>query len=164
MKILDDFFNFFLRCILRVCTGAPIPNLYWQTGFLKAGNLILQKKLLFCHHLSNLPEESLGRRFFDLQCNENLEGLVNEVKDHLEKLGVADLKTISKNIWKKRVNNYIKELNKTELLGEIKKYKKLDYDVLKKEDITYYVRSDNNRSRYDNWTDNLKSRGYARSS
>ena len=31
LKELDNFFNFFLRKILRVCTGCPIPNLYWQT-------------------------------------------------------------------------------------------------------------------------------------
>ena len=80
-KELDNFFNFFLRKILRVCTGCPIQNLYWQTGFLKAGNIILAKKLNFCHHLSNLPEDSLGREVYDCQKDGSLPGLVLEVKE-----------------------------------------------------------------------------------
>ena len=60
MKLLDDLFNYFFRKIFRISSGAPISNFYWQTGCLTAGNVILQKKLLFCHHLSNLPEDSQG--------------------------------------------------------------------------------------------------------
>ena len=79
VRTLDNYFNYFLRKILRVCTGAPIPQLYWQTGFLKAGSYILQRKLLFCHHLANLPEGTLGRDFYDLQSNLNIDGLVHEI-------------------------------------------------------------------------------------
>ena len=128
MKIIDDFFNNFLRRILRVCTGTPIPNLYWHTGFLKADKVILQKKLLFLHHLSNLPEGSLGREFFDLQQSNDLVGLVKEMKLHLEALGVSNLRTITKHHWKNRVKAYIKNLNKKELIEDSKRYKKINLE------------------------------------
>ena len=35
-------------------------------------------------------------------------------------------------------------------------------ESFKKESKTYYVRDDNNRSRYDNWRNDLRSRGYVR--
>ena len=113
MKLLDDLFNYFFRKIFRISSGAPIPNFYWQTGFLTAGNVILQKKLLFCHHLSNLPEDSLGREVYDLQTrNHSLPSLFLEMKEHLASLGIDDLKTVPKTIWKKMVKGYIKNLNK----------------------------------------------------
>ena len=102
-KELDNFFNFFLRKIHRLCTGCPIQNLYWQTGFLKAGNIILAKKLNFCHHLSNLPGDSLGREVYDCQKDGSLPGLVLEVKEDLEKIGITDLKTVYKRVWKNKV-------------------------------------------------------------
>ena len=107
--------------------------------------MILQKKLLFCHHLSNLPEQSLGREFFDLQWNNGLVGLVEEMKVHLQSLGVVDLKTISKGIWKKKVKSYVVELNRQELIEESKKYKKIDseslkYEEFKRKDYFYSLR------------------------
>ena len=103
IRVLNDYFNYFFRKIFRICSGAPIPNFYWQTGFLKAGNMILQKKLLFCHHLSNLEAGSLVRQFYDLQCINDLPGLYSNVREHLVKLGIPGLKNVSKGIWKKMV-------------------------------------------------------------
>ena len=71
IKVLDNLFTYFFRKIFRCSTGTPIPNLYWQSGFLKAGNFILQKKLMFIHHLANLPEDSSGREFFEIQIENN---------------------------------------------------------------------------------------------
>ena len=99
IKVLDNFFNFFFRKIFRCSTGAPIPNLYWQSGFLTAGNWILKRKLMFCHHLSNLPPNSLGREFFDLQLVSPHPSLITEMKEHLEAISVLDLTSISKNMW-----------------------------------------------------------------
>ena len=47
--LLDKFFNNFFRMLFRVCTGCPSHNFYWQTGLLRAENIILEKKLLFYH-------------------------------------------------------------------------------------------------------------------
>ena len=126
LKELDNFFNYFLRKILRVCTGCPIPNLYWQTGCLKAGNVILKKKLNFAHHLSNLPVGSLGWDFYDLQKAGSLPGLFMEVQEDLETIGIDDLKTVTKTVWKKRVAEYIHDKQRNELLEDIQKYKKLN--------------------------------------
>ena len=136
MKLFDDFFNYFFRKIFLISSGAPIPNFYWQTGFFTAGNVILQKKLLFCHHLSNLPEDSLRREVYDLQTrNHSLPSLFLEMKEHLASLGIDDLKTVPKTIWKKMVKGYIKNLNKNQLLDNIEKYKKLSHEEMSKEEF-----------------------------
>ena len=127
VKVLDDFFNFFFRKIFRCSTGAPIPNFYWQSGFLRAGYWILKRKLIFCHHLSNLPVNSLGREFFDIQMESSHPSLITEMREHLESLSVPDLKSISKNMWRSKVTKYVINLNRTQLLEDIKRYKKLDY-------------------------------------
>ena len=43
-----------------------------------------------------------------------------EVREHLETLGIIDLKTISKRVWKKKVKKYIMDLIKTNLLKKAK--------------------------------------------
>ena len=50
------------------------------------------------------------------------------MKEHLASLGIDDLKTVPKTIWKKMVKGYIKNLNKNQLLDDIKKYKKLSHE------------------------------------
>ena len=50
----------FLRCLLGVGTGCPKPLLYSETGVMLMEFRILEKKLMFLHHLSNLPETSLA--------------------------------------------------------------------------------------------------------
>ena len=44
----------FLRVLLAVGSGCPIPALYWDTGMLQMKYRILKTKLLFLHHLENL--------------------------------------------------------------------------------------------------------------
>ena len=101
--LLDKFYNNFFRLMFRVCTGCPSPNFFWQTGFLRAENLILQKKLLFYHHLSILPEDSLGREILEIQKELSLPGLHREVKEHVERIYSSSITDLSKNVWKKKV-------------------------------------------------------------
>ena len=90
------------------------------------------KKLNFVHHIANLAPHDLAREVYDLQV-EHGGGLHDEVEEHLSNLGVTDLRSVSKWQWRKCVKKYIFNLNKTQLLEDIKRYKKLDYDVLSKE-------------------------------
>ena len=127
MKLLNSTFNKFHQSIMRIGTGCPMVNYYWQTGSLKVEFIILQKKLLFCFHLANLPIHSLGREFYDLQASKNL-GIVLECKEHLEKIGISDLTKINKYQWRKTVKRYIYDANKKSLLEAVKGYKKLNYE------------------------------------
>ena len=83
--------------------------------------------------MSNLPEGSLGRDFYDLQKARSLPGLFMEVQEDLENIGINDLKIVTKTVWKKRVSEYIHNKQRNELLEDIKKYKKLNYEVMSKE-------------------------------
>ena len=67
LKALNDLYSHFYRCIFRIGIGCPVICFYWQCGTLRVSNIILQRKLSFIHHLSNLPRGSLGRDVFDLQ-------------------------------------------------------------------------------------------------
>ena len=130
IKILDDIFFFFCRTMFRIGVGCPKASFYWESGFVKFENLILEKKLLFIFHLANLPLESLGRQIFDLQAEDrNLVSILNECQEHLDKLGL-DVREVTKGKYKHKVKNYIKNLTKCQLLEEIRTYKKLDYDEL----------------------------------
>ena len=78
----------------------------------------------FCFVTSDLPEGTLGRDFYDLQSNLNIDGLVHEIKDHLNELGIMDLKAISEPLWKRKIKSYIKDLTRKELNEDMKKYKR----------------------------------------
>ena len=112
---------------MRIGTGCPIVNYYWQTGSMKVEFIILQKKLMFCFHLANLPLNSLGRECYDLQVANSL-GMVAELQEHLDKIGIVDLTSVNKYQWRKTVRKYIIEANKKSLLESVKQYKKLNYE------------------------------------
>ena len=132
IKVLDNLFHSFCQKIFRVGVGCPIPSYYWQSGSKKFSILILQKKLNFVHHLANLSPDALGRQVWDLQVEKTL-GLYSEVEEHLNAIGITDLRNVSKLMWKRTVKKYLHNLNKCQLLEEIRKYKKLNYDDLSKE-------------------------------
>ena len=133
MKLLDNLFNQFHRSMMRIGTGCPVDSFYWQSGSLKPEFVILKKKLMFVHHLANLPVGSLGRDIHDLQVANSLPGLATSLKDHLHALGVNDLTVMGKGAWKKEITKYITELNRAHLLESIKKLKKLNFEELSKE-------------------------------
>ena len=95
-------------------------------------NKVLERKLNFARHLANLPQGEIAKIVFDLQVEQNL-GLYRELKDHLANLGIIDLQSVSKWQFRKAVKNYIFEKNKSQLLNEIKGYKKLNFKELSNE-------------------------------
>ena len=68
----------FLRSILGVGSGCPTVLLYSETGTLLMEFRILQKKLLFLHHLYNLPDTALAREVLAVQSEQGLPGIVDE--------------------------------------------------------------------------------------
>ena len=124
-------YNYFHRVIFRNGSGCPVIRFYWQCGTLRVSHIILKRKLVFIHHLANLPVGSLSRDFFELQYKEGLPGLIEEKHDHLENLNFEDMRHESKFIWKRVVRDYVNHRNVEELLEDSKKYKKVNYNELK---------------------------------
>ena len=134
VKILDDTFNTFYRCMFRIGTGCPKVNFYWQCATLTPMNHILQKKLMFIYHLANLPISSLAKNVFELQLD-NTCGIVAENAEHLNALNFSVNRFQSKAIWRKIVRNYVLNRNKAQLLESMKKYKKINYDECVQEEF-----------------------------
>ena len=78
------------RSLLRAASGSPKTNYFWQLGVLTPSNILLQRQLMFAFHLANLPEESLGRSFFDRMEANGLSGLIADLAKHLEKLNFSN--------------------------------------------------------------------------
>ena len=122
----------FLRSLLGVGSGCPTVLLYSETGTLLMEYRILQKKLLFLHHLHNLPESSLASEVLAVQTEQGLPGIVDECHDFLAKFEIYDLTQYSKYQFKRIVKQKIKELNKSKLLdiAKSKQYKKVNFNDL----------------------------------
>ena len=134
LKVLDDLFHSFCQIIFRVSSGCPIPSFYWQSGSRKFENIILENKVNFIFHLANLPLNSLARTIYEEQNqNPELPGLVSDCKEHIQQIYSGSLNHISKWAWKRKVKSYFKNRNTNQLLEEIKRYKKLNYEELRNE-------------------------------
>ena len=95
---------------------------------------IAQKKLVFYHHLINLPKNSLAYQIASTQVSLSYPGLMLECQELMEEYNLTDVKSSSKIQWKKMVKNKVKEQNETSLLTIVnQKYTKLDYNVLSEE-------------------------------
>ena len=77
LDILDSLQNQFLRSLLATPRGTPTPALMWETGTSTMGNRILKRKLIFVHHLFNLPETSLANQCARMQEEMALPGLIS---------------------------------------------------------------------------------------
>ena len=131
LKVLDDLFIGFCQKIFRVEVGCPRPSFYWESGTYRFNNIILQKKLLFVHHLANLSPVSLRRQMYDLQVENSLENTLHqECLEHLIQMGITNLREISKWQYKRIVRKYIHTKARGELLNDIQRYKKLSHDKL----------------------------------
>ena len=97
---------------------------------------VAQKKLMFYHHLINLPEGSLAHEIAATQMAMSYPGLVMECKTLIEFYQLPDAKTLSKFQWKKSVKKKIYEQNRANLLETVlSRYKKLDYNILREENL-----------------------------
>ena len=93
-KTLDELEKmqvFFLRSTLAVGTGCPIPLLYSETGCLLMECRILQKKLMFLHHLVHLPDSALAKEVLAIQTEQGLSGIYTECQNFLARYEIYDL-------------------------------------------------------------------------
>ena len=134
----------FYRYLLATPRTCPIPALLWETGGLLMEHRIAQKKLLFYHHLINLPETSLAYEIAATQTAMCFPGLMMECAKLMESYKLSDAKSYSKLQWKKIVKKQVTDQNRESLLEIVKKkYKKLDYELLKEEncELKDYLKS-----------------------
>ena len=98
----------FLRHLLSVGSGCPIPLLLSETGTLMMEMRILQKKVLFLHHLKNLQETSLAKKVYRAQKRMNLPGIITNCSFFLAKFDLHDLKSFTYPQFKKLVKEKVK--------------------------------------------------------
>ena len=141
---LDDLQYMFYRYLLATPRTCPIPALLWETGGLLMEHRIAQKKLMFYHHLINLPENSLAYEIAATQTAMSFPGLMMECAKLMENYEITDAKSYTKIQWKKIVKKKVTDKNRESLLEIVKKkYKKLDYEVIKEEncELKDYIKS-----------------------
>ena len=137
LKELEKLQLTFLRCLLAIGSGCPIPFLYSKTGILLMEFRILEKKLMFLHHLAHLPETSLAREVFTVQTDYGLPGIAQDCREFLARFGLQNLSRFSKSQFKRIVKAKIHELNKCKIIEQVRNrnYKKIDIEKLSKDDF-----------------------------
>ena len=69
---------------------------HWETGTVLMKYRILQRKLIFLHHLSTLPDSSLAKEVYTLQKQINLPRLLTECEEFLHNYELYDIESYSK--------------------------------------------------------------------
>ena len=133
LDILDSIQFMFLRYLFKTPRTCPKPALLWESGMLKMSHRIAIKKLLFFHHLINLPCDTLAYEILKVQESLFYPGLVRECYDLIEHYGLPKPDGLSKIVWKSKVKKCVRTKSRKELLTEVEKYRKLDSRTLEKE-------------------------------
>ena len=79
---------------------------------------IAHKKLLFYHHLMNLPPSSLAYEIAATQTAMSYPGLMVECAKLIEKYEIPDVKNYNKIQWKKLVKNKVTDQNRADILEQ----------------------------------------------
>ena len=135
IRIINSLFNDFHTSIFRIGKGIPIPNMYRICGTLLPVNIILQRKLNFIFHVANLESGSVARDIYEVQKRQST-GLYKETKEHVDKLGITCLHSISKYRFRALTKKYIFEKNKSDLINMARNYKKIDLEEFQKDSFT----------------------------
>ena len=132
--LLDSLQYMFVRYLLATPKTCPTPALLWETGFMLMEHRIAIRKLTFYHHLMNLPQGSLAYQIATTQIRFSFPGLMKECEDLLLKYSLPNNPTeLSKQRWKSLVKRSAGDKNQQDILNQVKKLKKIDYEKLKNE-------------------------------
>ena len=136
---LEKLQNNMFRSLFGVPRSTPKPILRSDLGQLSVREKIHVRKLTFLHHLKNLPKESLGSEFYNVQVQYKFPGLVNECRELIRFYQLPDLidstYSVSKNCWKKLVKKSVKEKSKDILKKEFSSYSKLKSHAFEDDDL-----------------------------
>ena len=106
MILLNKIQLTFLRILLKTPITTPLQSLLWETGTMTMESKIHQRKLTFLHHIINLEDTAIAKKFATIQNKNDFPGLLNECKDLIRKYNLIDYKMESetKFTWKKLLN------------------------------------------------------------
>ena len=134
IALLNEIQLNFYRNILSTPKSCPIPALLWETGGMLMEHRIAKNKIMFYHHIMNLPEDSLAYQIAKMQESLAFPGLIAECKQLLDSYGcMGDPKFVPKQQWKNHYKRVIREKNKSDILQSMKNYKKLDIVKVRQE-------------------------------
>ena len=119
LEVLENIQLMFYRNLFATPRTCPVPALLWETGGMLMELRIDKKKLVFFHHIFNLPEKSLAKEIAETQIKYNYPGLVTECLMLMKKYNLQKLN--KKNNGKKILDKAFKEHNKRKLLMKKKR-------------------------------------------
>ena len=100
--------------------------------------------MLFLKHLSQLESNEIGRIFYEKMKKERIPGLIEECREWLIHFNIsfAEMERCNKQQWKNFLKHQFKEENERELLQMSKKYKKIKYDEISREncEVKQYIK------------------------
>ena len=104
-KQLNKCQNWFLRLVLLVGPGTPLPSLLWDTACLEMGIRIKMEKILLVLHLRSLPDKSLAKRIYVEQKQKNWPGLALETEIYCREMNIQNCNTtdLNKSLYKKNI-------------------------------------------------------------
>ena len=119
-KQLNSLQNWFLRLMLQVGPGAPLPSLLWETGLLDMGLLVWIEKIMLILHIRNLEETAIARKIYEEQKKNNWPGLVIETEEICKELKIESVNTTKQNKkqFRKVVTEACHKLNEERLRKE----------------------------------------------
>ena len=139
LKLLDKVSLRYLRLVLSVGTGCPIPILFTETNTLLMSNRIWLSKLRFIRHVLTLPVGSLARDIAEKQIVHRI-GLIQEVEPLLIEMGISEINSIqhySKYQWRNMTRKFIFNKNHSDLVSmcEKKNYSKINTEAIRNKPI-----------------------------
>ena len=93
INILEKMQYEFLRSLFASGSGCPIPLLLSETWCIMMELRILQKKVLFLHHLEHLEDDTLTKEVLRAQTKLGLLGILVECSDFSARFGLQDWTT-----------------------------------------------------------------------
>ena len=107
---LNNLQRWFIRLILQVPQGTPSASLTWETGLMDMKLRIWKEKVMLVLHIRSLDDNTLAKKIYNQQVEENWPGLAKETKEICEELGIQDCNTthFCKAEYKELVNSALK--------------------------------------------------------
>ena len=122
---------------LTVGKACPKAMLYEQTGTMLMANRVLAMKLIFLHHIANLPRGTLARDSYEVQLEQGLPGLVSYCQPFLTEFGVSDITAFTKHQFKRLIREKMSLRNKNDLIQMAQSCKiKIDHSTFSQSSFT----------------------------
>ena len=115
---MNDIQNTFLRRVLKVGKSCPIALMHFDLGQLLMMNRVLQRKLMFLHHVSHLENNALSCLFYEKQRDIPMKDtLVTDLQEDLFHMNTTllEMEDMKKAEWKSMVKKYVTKKNKESL-------------------------------------------------